>query len=505
MRHLRLALLVAVGSVVASGTASSQTPRVPNGSRYLPMDHWGYEYIGRLRDRGYLPNLNPLVQPYRRLDVARDLAVLDPDTLRQPLAEWVRLLKDELAPELDRLAGRKTRRWGVVAMAGARASTSQRLDPTRPTGSSDTWPWWRGGAWIETGPIAAETRLYGDSYFRSDPDGGDPGFDPRDYVGGMSDNAYLSVVLPFAALDVGRMVRNWGPIGTPGLMLSNVATPYPAIDLEVHVGHFAARAMAAQLDTVSGVRRHISAQELTYAKGDVAFSLGEASLYTYPSLLLRFLNPAELFFFNQSTDPPQNLMLMGQFWLRRRPVLFYLDALLDDIDVNPTTPKAEPPQYGFTLGARLVSLPPWIEPALEYQQVGAWTYRTPNYNDRYSYFNRGLGVNFSDYDRLTLRADLFPPVHGLRLTPAIVFQRQWEGNFRDSIPGGYYWGRPALAYGVAERTLRFALQGRYQPLRPLWVAWDVGPNFVNNKGHVNGVKKTELEGTVELGVRLEFP
>jgi hypothetical protein len=146
-----------------------------------------------------------------------------------------------------------------------------------------------------------------------------------------------------------------------------------------------------------------------------------------------------------------------------------------------------------------------VELRTEYQQVGAWTYRTPNYVDRYSYFNRGLGANYSDYDRLTLWADLYPPVRGLRLSPAALLQRQWEGNFRDSIPGGYYWGRPALAYGVGETTLRLALRGRYQPLRQAWLAWDVGPNFVRNKDHVIGARKTEFEGTAEIGVRLDFP
>lgn len=503
MRPARLVLLVLAGCVMGWGAAWGQSP--PSGSRYLPLDHWAYEYIGRLRDRGYLPDLNPLVQPYRRMEVARGLAALDADTLQQPIAEWVRLLKQELAPELSRLRGKETRGYGFVAMAGGRASTSQRLDPTRPTGGHGAWPLWRGGGWMETGPIAAEARLYGDTYFRSDPDGEDPGYDPRDYVGGMSDNAYVSLTVPFADLDVGRFARNWGPLGTPGLMISDVATPYPSVGLDVHLGRVTARAFSAELDTLAGVKRHLAAQRVDYANGDFAFSFGEASLYVNPSLMLRYLNPAELLFFNQSNNPPQNLMLMGQMWLRRGSVVFYLDALLDDIDVNPTPGMAEPPQYGFTLGARLTSLPPWIELGTQYQQIGAWTYRTPNYNDRYSYYNRGLGTNFSDYDRLTLWADLYPTIRGLKLSPAFLFQRQWEGNFRDSMPGGYYYGRPALAWGVPERTLRLALRGRYQPVGPVWLAWDVGPNFVSNKDHVTGVKKTEFEGTGEIGVRLEFP
>ena len=98
-----------------------------------------------------------------------------------------------------------------------------------------------------------------------------------------------------------------------------------------------------------------------------------------------------------------------------------------------------------------------------------------------------------------------PAVRGLKLSPAFLWQRQWQGNFRDSIPGGYFWGRPALAYGVKEITRRLALRARYQPVGPFFVAVDAGPNFVMNKDHVTGAKKTEFEGTAELGVTLEFP
>ncbi|MBI2403993.1 MAG: hypothetical protein HYV20_14900, partial [Gemmatimonadetes bacterium] len=279
-------------------------------------------------------------------------------------------------------------------------------------------------------------------------------------------------------------------------------------------------------------------------------SLGEATVYVHPTLLLRFLNPFELLVIDQNDLPPQNLMLNAQVRLRRGGVVLLADALLDDIDLNPTTPQAEPPQYGFTVGVRYAgrsalesavgrargstgpaprqgavpndpahraprtsdpapraprTLPSWIEFGAEYQQVGAWTYRTPNFTDRYSYFNRGLGANYSDYDRLTVWADLYPPIPGLRLSPVALLQRQGEGNFRDSIPGGYYWGRPALFWGVKETTLRVGVRGRYQPIRELWIGWDLGPDFTRNRGHVTGLNRTSFEAVAEIGARLELP
>jgi hypothetical protein len=298
-------------------------------------------------------------------------------------------------------------------------------------------------------------------------------------------------------------------------MVSDVATPYPQIGLEVRGGRFALRSFVAELDTVGTAKRQMIAHRLDYTAKDLTVSLGEATVYVHPTLLLRFANPFELLVIDQNDEPPQNLMLNAQFWLRRGGLTFYGDALLDDIDLNPTTPQPEPPQYGFTIGARYAgsgagngaprTFPAWLEVGAEYQQVGAWTYRTPNYTDRYSFFNRGLGANYSDYDRLSVWADLYPPVSGLRLSPVVLLQRQGEGNFRDSIPEGRYWGRPALFWGVKETTLRLGLRGRYQPMRELWISWDVGPNFIRNRGHVAGVDETRFDAVGEIGVRLEFP
>jgi len=513
-------LLVAALLVTGVRDAPAQSAL---GSRYLPLDHWAYEYIQPLLTRGFLPGLNPLVQPYRRLDVARALSRVDPDTLRQPLAGWVRLLKREFASELSRQSGEQRTSAGLEAIAGARGSSSRRLDPARPVGTANAWPWYRGGGWVEAGPLAAELRVYGDLYFRDDPDGNDPGFDPRLRRGGKSDNAYGSVALPFGELVVGHVARNWGPISSPGLMVSGVPTPYPQLAVELVAGRFALRSFAAELDTVGTARRQMAAHRLDYTAKDLVLSLGEATVYLNPALQLRFLNPFELLVMDANDRPQQNLMLDAQLWLRRGGLVVYADALLDDIDISPTTPEPEPPQYGFTLSARYAGrgersgaggsaargaplvLPPWIELGAEYQQVGAWTYRTPNFADRYSYFNRGLGANYSDYDRLTLWADLYPPVPGLRISPTALLQRQGEGNFRDSIPGGYYWGRPALFWGVKETTLRLGLRGRYQPIRELWINWDLGPNFTRNRAHVTGVNRTSFEAVGEIGVRLVFP
>ena len=234
-------------------------------------------------------------------------------------------------------------------------------------------------------------------------------------------------------------------------------------------------------------------------------SVGETQLYVYPSVLLRFLNPVDLLVLNADDDPDQNNALMGQVWWRRGGAVLYFDGFLDDVDVDPSG-ASEPLQYAFTVGARIASAAPWLEPGIEYQQVGAWSYRTwPFEVGRYSYYGRGLGANYSDFDRLAVWADLFPPLDGLRLTPRAELLRQGEGNFRDLFPPGGYADQPSLHLGVVERTVRLALAGRYQPVPHLWLSWDLGSNVIANRAHVAGVSESTFEAVGAIGVRLAFP
>lgn len=501
--HLVLPVVLTLAIVLfGAGDVVAQERRL--ASRDFPVGHWAYEGIKHLVERGYLTNLNPLVQPYRRIEVAHGLADLDPDTLAHAEGHWVRLLRAELARELSRTQDRSSAEWGWQATVEVRASQSQRLDPLRPVGDEGIWPRYNTGVWIETGPLVVETGLAADLYLTDDPDGLDPG----QRRGGRPDNTYVSVLLPFGAVTLGRLQQNWSALGTDGLMISRISTAYPQLGFQLEAGRFTLRALNGELDTVADRKRFLAAHRLDYQTENLVISFGESILYATDNsgLQLRFLNPVQALFFehdNEPTDVTANLMLDAQIWYRTGPWVLYAEGLLDDVDINPQGIDAEPALYAFTLGAQLVGANPWVSPRFEYQQVAAWAYRTPNVVDRYSFLERGMGPNFSDYDRLTLSADLFPPVPGLRLTPLAQVQRQGEGDFRDQIPPmDEYLTSPTLFLGTKVTTFRFGIAGRYQPNRYLWIAWDIGENFVTNKNHIAGNNETEFSGVVQLGVSL---
>ena len=95
----RPALLLALMSSLVFAPTTAQD----RSSHYLHLDHWAYRYVDLLIERGQLTQLQPLLRPYRRLDIARAIDAADTDgSLDAVEREWVDLLRNEFTPELER-------------------------------------------------------------------------------------------------------------------------------------------------------------------------------------------------------------------------------------------------------------------------------------------------------------------------------------------------------------------------------------------------------------------
>jgi hypothetical protein len=487
--------------------ARAHAQRAAGGSVRISTDHWSGSYIARLRERGFLAGLNPLVQPWRAADVARELADLDADTLPDPVREWVRVLQDEYGWRA-RLAGAGAARGGGSVLGGVRASTSRRLDPARPLGNEGAWPRAQAGGWLEAGPLAAELRLLAERYYLDDPDG----IYPEQSRGARTDFAYVAADFPVASLEVGRLARNWSRADVNGLMLSDVATPYPQLGVDLRLWRFVVRAFTGELEVVNGRRRYIAAHRIDYESANLVVSLGEVNLYApyAGGFSLRWLNPLEAFFFegdNQPLDATNNLMLDLQLWARVGDVTIHGEGALDDFDINPPEGvDPAPARYALHLGARWAPARGRLGLHGSYEQASSYAYRTTSGYDGYTFLGRGIGENYADFDRLSLAVEYAAPVRGLILSGTGLLLRQGEGDFRQPF-GDYdvFRASPALFLGVREDTYRLAVAGRYQPVRFAWLAWDLGYNWIRNRAHVQGAHDDLFSAAAELGVRIDFP
>ena len=526
LRSMLMGMMLLGSALWAPANASAQDPgRI--GSRILSLDSWTYEAIERLRNRGYLPGLNPLAQPYRRIDVAVELIGIDADSLQEPTAGWVRMLRRELAAEFRRLSESDDddaagQRIGFQFLYGLTGSDSRRRDPLMPFRTSANeglddraWWSWAGGLWLETHNVAAESRLHWDTWYKKvhgDPDGQNPGgFKAL----GRTDNAYLTLAFPWGNIWVGRFKRNWGPLGQTGMMIGDNTTSYPQIGLDLGRGSLTFRFMAGELESVDGRQRYIVGNRLDYRRGNFWASLGESVLYSGESAVLRLFNPLEFLFFdhnanNERTEISGNAMFNGMFWTRVGQATLYGEFALDDFDLNPRTGKVdrpiEPTSFQLNLGARYLGISDRLELGFDYRRVSGLSYRSGVRTEIWSHLDRGLGDPWSDYDRLTLRADLYPSVQGLRISPVLQFQRKGEGDYRIAFPPwDEVFALPGIFQGVLETTKRVALQGRYQPRSEVFLEWDLGRSFISNAGHVDGSSEGRFSFLMRLGLTFEFP
>lgn len=528
---LGIPAVTAAGWTAAPSTLWAQnapaTSGGTRGSRLLLTDSWAYDAIGRLSLRGLLPSLDPLAQPYTRDEVARALDAIsasDRDTMPRHVQHWLRLLQEEFAPELSRRAGRDSVALGFMAMGGVTVSSSQRLDPQLPLRSetdqinqdgsapSDTraWPNYGVAGWGERGRFAVEARLFQDLYLRDgDPDGRDPG---GIYSAIRTDQSYASVHFGAGSLTIGRLRRNWAPIGSGGLMISDNALAFPQLSFEIGGKNLRVRSFIGELDTLHARERYIVAHHLEYSRDNFAISVGESKVFiTSSGPRLTNLNPFEIFAFGTDRQPGEstnNTALDGQLWWRRGRATVFGEAFLDDIYL---AGDVAPLRGAFSGGVRFAGPANWIELGADYRTVLAYTYWTfedgnRNNDDQWSYYQRGLGDNFSDYDRLSLHASIYPNIPGLRLTPRIQLQRKGEGDFRmPSTPAIDFQKSHSQFLGQRENSRRLALAGRYQPVRQVFFEWDAGVNFVSNANHEAGRSLREFSGVARLGLTWSAP
>jgi len=296
-------------------------------------------------------------------------------------------------------------------------------------------------------------------------------------------------------------------------MLSDGATTYPQLGFDIGGGGLELEFMLGELDVLKDAdgidhKRWIVANRLSYRKDDFAISVGESKVFAMegngPGL--RNLNPLELYFFDDQGQPRDfvaNLVLDGQFWLRRGRLVLFGEGLLDDIDVDSGERDPEPFTYAMSFGGRMSSVLPWMDLELDYRRVSAFAYRSLP-TDTWSFLDRGLGDSWADYDRLTLTASLFTGMPGLRLSPVVAYQRKGEGDFRTPLPPREeHLASPSIFLGVMEKTTRAALRGHYQPNPFFLLEWDAGVNFVQDAGHEPGESLSEFSWVLKMNLLLD--
>ncbi|HEU5039977.1 MAG TPA: hypothetical protein VFT84_04090, partial [Gemmatimonadales bacterium] len=426
-------------------------------SPYLPLDDPRLPLLEHLIARGDVPDPSPSVRPFRRADAIRVLEAAGGDGAANPLvAELHASLADDPAE----------RRWRVKARAGVQGYTDVRRDPLHPLGGDGTRPYFDATGELIFGDLSVVSRLAAEPRLTDDPE-----------WTGRKDltllwrfpEAYLTAQTRYLRVFYGQMDRNWGPVGLPGIGISDYA--YPQTELTVELGTDDVRlvALARTLEDERDqagerVHRYFFAHRLGVRLSDrLRLALWETTV----------LAGVDRDFDGRYRNPLTLLLLANQYGLGSDGnVLIGLDAswrvagrtsleaqlALDDLQYENTAgPDRYPNRWALTLaaggplGARLG----W---RAFYTQASSLAFRTLNPFENFTTSGVGLGRNFADQDQLTLRVGVPGGTRWL-LTPELTLLRQGEGRITDPFPAtdAEAGALPQIFIGTVERTWRAAL------------------------------------------------
>jgi hypothetical protein len=494
---IRVVLLAtALAGVSAPARAHAQ------GSPYIRLDHPLLPLLEHLIARGDVEDPSPMMRPFRRSDAARVLAAADTSD-RSPQAAVLRRLRRAFEDS----AGN---RWSLEGRVGAQAFTHARRELLHPAGPDGARPYTELFASMTLANLVLATRPTVEPRLVDDPDW----LGRKDVeVAGRVAEAYISAQFKYAQLFYGQMDRNWGPVGLPGIPLSNYGYERQGLAIEVGTSNIRLAALATDLQDQTDslgqlVHRYYFVHRLQLRLSrSLVIAPWEGMIVAGPgrNFETRYRNPLSFGYLANTIglgDRSNVLLGLDLQWraLGRTTLLAQLaldDFWYDDRDQNRD-------RWALTVGAQgpLGNTLAWQ--AL-YTQVSSLALRAFNPADNFTDGGVGVGRNFSDQDQLTLRATLPLRTRWL-LAPELTVLRQGEGQINDPYPAPDANGvrtTPALFIGVVERTYRAALgiSGRTGPLD---LAASAGFHHVVNSGHVEGQSADRFEGRLQATLGLSW-
>lgn len=438
-------------------------------SPYLPVDDSRLPLLEHLIARGDVEDPSPMVRPFRFADALRVLAAADtaPETGSGRL---VHRLRESLAADV----GSESAWWRAEVRGGGEAYTQKRRDPLHLGGPGTENPYLDFALRAAFGPVVGVARASIEPSLIGNPDWPNRA---QDNVTGRLIEGYLSGQFRYGALTYGQLLHNWGPVGLPGIPLSDVAFERQGLELELGTRTLRLRALASDLrpqrDSLGqSVNRYYFVHRLeAQLTRRLRMAVWESVLIqgvgrTLETPFANPLSPTVLANDFGIADTGSNTMIgVDASWRASRRVTLQVQAALDDWWFNERNKKQD--RWAFTLAAygALGSRLGW---RAWYTQVSSLALRTANPQENFTDQGVGIGRNFSDDDQLSASVTI-PALRSWLLTPELTFQRQGEGKIDDPYPRLDSNGNqitPMFLIGTVEHTYRLALgvSGREGPL-----------------------------------------
>ena len=490
--------VVLLATALAGVSAPART--TAQASPYIRLDDPRLPLLEHLIARGEVEDPSPMVRPFRRSDAARVLTAADTSETH-PGRALIRQLRQDFEDRPGNL-------WMIEGRIGGQAYTHARRELLHPAGPDGIRPYAELTGVATLGNLVLVTRPTVEPRLVDDPDW----LGRRELkVAGRVADAYLSAQFKYAELFYGQMDRNWGPVGLPGIPLSNYGYERQGLAIEIGTRNLRLSALATdlqdELDSLGQtVHRYYFVHRLhARLSRRLSVSPWEGIIVAGPGRTFetRYRNPLSLGYLANTIgfgDRSNVLLGVDVNWQAFGRTTIQAQLALDDFWYDDRERNRD--RWAITLRATgpVGATAAWH---LLYTQVSSLALRAFNRADNFTDGGVGVGRNFSDQDQLTLWATL-PLRSKWLLSPELTLLRQGEGRINDPYPvpdANGVLATPALFIGVVERTYRagLGLTGRTGPLDLFASA---GFHHVVNSGHQEGRSGDRFEGRIQATLGL---
>jgi hypothetical protein len=253
---------------------------------------------------------------------------------------------------------------------------------------------------------------------------------------GRVNDAYAHVNFKNFDLFYGRIHRNWGPVGSPSLILSDNPYTYDHLLFSYTYKKLRLSVICARLEDLNALVLDSPDSTARMIKGtrkfmighrlDLAFShkfqvaVTEMAIYggLNRDFELRYLNPLNFYYGLQRNDklPMSGLWSLDVFYKPHPRITLYLQGLLDDVIVN-NDPGVDdrarfPDRLGMYVSARTGDLLlQGLNTDLSYVRIWNRTYQSRVTYENYHFRGLGLGYPCASCEEIKIRLDywdIFP-------------------------------------------------------------------------------------------------
>lgn len=483
--------------------------------------HWTMEYLHFLQQRGYLNELHPTRLPWQYAEIQQAISSINVDELSATERHWYTLLADYYQTKEPAFFSFQSD--GIV-----RRYNSDREELLRPhRNGKPVTPALRGGVLFGYESWAVRTGVTIDLAYAQDPDG----LDVTHRLLGRTEDYFVAYYSDRLEIQFGRFDRHWGIWNRPAAGLSDNPRSYDAVSFRFGTRRFSVSSIWGQLDNLAATgsyfsrdrfepgakRRFISMHRFDWAvRPNLHLTFFEGVIYAgeQTGIELEYMNPLPIWAISQDGDPKNvyaNLVIGAMGWWQYQNWTVHGEFFLDDIVVNERQEAQalrnfKPAAMAIMLNVQKAGIFDEFDAGGGFQLVSSTSYRSELFQGQWTYAQRGLGVNFSDYVQIDgfLRWHATRFVPGLQIEPYFEQLLQGEGDVRMpqsvTMPNGQ--NIPLVLSGTVSQYTRLALRTRYR-YASYWAELDWGVNVLLNRYHREGFDETLFIGRITVGGSLE--